>query len=576
VRFKLTLLTCLFAATTAFGQQTPAPVLFFSDLIAGPASGNSDSTFTSNGGVYVRLYGNFLTGGAVTLNGSNCLKVIQQPTAWLWYQVMTVQLTNTCSTGSFVVTTTSGTSNGLPFTVNAGSIFYVATTGNDSNSGAFGSPWKTLPHAVQTAGTSPGNIVYALSNVQQTTSDGQWNGALTIRAAWSHGTDAQPDALIGYPGATGIQIGSGTQNGLDTSDFTAGDGAPAGKWVFAEMTFRGTSAAAFNGGDNYRFIGNDVSNGNVDPGAGAAWEEAMTTHMHCYGNNFHDLNLGTTQRLAQGVYPSTDANHTDIGWNQIFNTKGRTGMQVHSSPVNSSTGYIMFDIRIHDNMIHNTAEECILVDTVDPSQGPVLIYNNVVWNCGQDGSGDSLHHQLSGDFNSAHGAGTSPPAVQWYNNTVYTTNGNSCWGSSYPDIHSGFTTTNFLQNNICYSTNSVPYWGPQAYSGSSCASTDTITACQSMTGADNLVFGGGSPTFTAHLLTATVNSDPKFVTNGSDFHLQSGSPAIGAGTPTLNTLPYDIEGKIRPTVPALGAYEFAAGVVASRPNPPTSLSVSVQ
>lgn len=580
MKIRFLLLTCLLGASMASAQQTPAPALLFSDLIAGPATGNSDSTFTSNGGVYVRIYGNFFgaTQGTstLTMNGVSCFHVITWGETWRWYQRITAQLTGTCTTGNIVVTTANGTSNGLPFTVNAGAIHYVATTGSDSNSGTFASPWKTLPHAVQTAGTSPGNIVYVHSNVQQLVDDGQWSGALTIRSGWSHGTDAQPDALIGYPGATGIQIGNGSQNGLDTSDFTAGDGAPAGKWVFAELTFRGTSAASFNGGDNYRFIGNDLSNGNVDPGAGAAWEEAMTTHMKAYGNYFHDLNLGTTQRLAQGVYPSTDANHTDIGWNEIYNTKGRTGMQVHSSPVNGSTGYIMFDIQIHDNMIHNTAEECILVDTVDPSQGTIAVYNNVVWNCGQDGSGDSLHHQLSGDFNSAHGAGTSPPPVRWYNNTVYTTGGNSCWGSSYPDIHSGFTTTNFLQNNICYSTNSVPYWGPQNYGGSGCSSGDTTSACQSMTGNTNMVFGNGTPTFTAHLLSGSINSDPKFVTNGSNFALQSGSPAIGAGSTTAPVPAYDINGLVRPSPPSLGAYEFSAGVIVPKPAPPTNLTVVVQ
>jgi hypothetical protein len=47
--------------------------------------------------------------------------------------------------------------------------------------------------------------------------------------------------------------------------------------------------------------------------------------------------------------------------------------------VGAGNGYAMYDIIIHDNVIHDIAGEGILIDTVDPSKGPVQVYNNIMW-----------------------------------------------------------------------------------------------------------------------------------------------------------------------------------------------------
>jgi len=58
-----------------------------------------------------------------------------------------------------------GSSNGLLFTVRAGNIFFVATTGNDANTGSLGSPWKTIPHAKNTI--AAGDITYIENGVSK-------------------------------------------------------------------------------------------------------------------------------------------------------------------------------------------------------------------------------------------------------------------------------------------------------------------------------------------------------------------------------------------------------------------------
>jgi hypothetical protein len=68
------------------------------------------------------------------------------------------------------------------------------------------------------------------------------------------------------------------------------------------------------------------------------------------------------------------------------------------------------------------------------------------------------------------------------------------------------------------------------------------------------VYDDGAPTYTA-ILSNNVNQDPLFVTLGSNFQLQSGSPAIGAGTNSSPAVRYDMTGLLRPAAPSMGAYQ---------------------
>ena len=347
MRVRCLLFVCLFAVSIVRAQTVP-PVIFFTDLTYGPNSGGE--SVSGYAGAYVTIYGNFFgsTQGSstVTWNSSNCLRVVNWGGSWLWYQKIVVQLGSQCAAGSgnFVVTVGGQASNGVPFTVGSGHIYFISTSGSDGNSGSFAAPWRTIPHAVQTAGTSAGNIIYAENGVQQTTDDGQgWAAALLIRYEWSQGTVSQPDALVAYPGAT-VQIGPSTATeswlfGIRTTDYSASPAAARGYWTFSGLQLRGVVTAAIAGGtlsnvsQYWRFVGNDVSNPQAvgSGGGGAAMEFLLTSNVKVFGNYFHDLNQATTDRLWQGLYLSTDADHTEVGWNEIYNAKGRAGMQTHSS-----------------------------------------------------------------------------------------------------------------------------------------------------------------------------------------------------------------------------------------------------
>ena len=515
---------------------------------------------------------------------------------------MIVQVGPTCSTGNFSITTVGGTWNGPAvsspnpdFTVVAANIYYVATKGSNSNKGNFQHPWATVPFAVQTAGAGTGNVIYAENGVQVAVDDGQgWGAALTIRDEWSHGTAFAPNALIAYPGAS-VQIGcivaGCTPNfGVRSTEYST---SPArGFWTFAGINFRSgsagavdvnggtmvqTSCTAWNGGKagcesrGWRFVGNDVSNANSS--TETAFQFTLAIQSKVFGNYLHDLILNSNSRLDQALYMSTDANNNEIGWNEIYNNKGRGGLQTHSSNLcvpscgDDQTGFILHDLSIHDNKIHHINEEGILLDTIDPSQGSgVKVYNNVVYDAGLDGNGDSAHFQLSGDFNQGKGIGASPPPAWWYNNTVYTANGEAVYGNWWPDIHSsGQTLASRVSNNILYSAStSIPYLHVENYHGG-CANTDKFSLCGTNSGSNNIMYGDGVPTF-GNLFTNSLNVNPLFVSPSSfDFHLQSGSPATGAGLQAITDVTgkfsvsaplYDIDGRIRPNPPSIGAYEF--------------------
>lgn len=134
--------------------QAAVPRVFFTDLTSGPKSGGQN-----NAGAFVTVYGrNFGAthgGSTVTIGGGPAASY----PVWTDTKI-TIQLGAAAATGNIIVTTSAGASNGLPFTVRPGNIYFVATNGSDSNSGKYNSPWQTLMHARDTM--QPGDITYEI------------------------------------------------------------------------------------------------------------------------------------------------------------------------------------------------------------------------------------------------------------------------------------------------------------------------------------------------------------------------------------------------------------------------------
>src|SRR5205807_9477673 len=117
------------------------PSVFYSDLPSGPNTGGEN-----NNGAYVTIYGKRVgasQGASYVSVGSGRATNYK---VWSDSKV-SFQLGAGATTGNISVTTSAGISNVVPFTVRAGNIYFVATSGKDSNNGSFALPWQTIPHA---------------------------------------------------------------------------------------------------------------------------------------------------------------------------------------------------------------------------------------------------------------------------------------------------------------------------------------------------------------------------------------------------------------------------------------------
>ena len=522
----LATIALLCASATVSSAQAAPPVLRYTDLSSGPNAGGQN-----NGGAFVTIYGVHFgasrQSSTVTVGGG---QVLSYP---VWSDTkVTVQLGSAAVTGQVVVTTAAGASNGLPFTVRSGNIYFVATNGSDSNNGSYTAPWQTILKARDTI--QAGDIVYAMNGVSQPNDDGQgWSTSMLLRRG---GTAGAPMAFVVYPGAT-ASIGSVTGptygiRGVDT-------GTLPGYLVFAGFTLRGASSAMVLAGPStdWRIIGNDMScpNGNGEVGCFAT---SKASNVLFYGNNVHDAGVAAASAHYHAVYWSTDSNHWDMGWNTIANVHGCRGIQTHSSPLGSGgsgdpTGHNLYDISIHDNLIHDTQCDGIILATVDPSQGKVEVYNNIIYNAGlgpnnPENTGAWTCINVPGTTaNGAAGGGL----VEVYNNTMYNCGSfaNPPYANANAAVENGGNNTNLkihLRNNLMYQLSSEPYlviYGP----------------ADGIQGTDNLFYGNGAAPVNANI-AGSLNTDPLFASlTNHDFHITAASPVATAGTTTPQTRDFD-------------------------------------
>lgn len=538
------------------------PRIFFTDLESGPnVSGQN------NAGAFVTIYGNYFgSNPQVTVGGGQAI-VETPPTPYLWYQKLVIQLGRNAATGNIVVTTGSGVSNSVPFTVRAGKIHFVASTGKDSNTGDYGHAWATLQHAVDTM--AAGDITYAMNGVTQAAQS--YDGSLIINGS---GAARAPKALVAYPGAT-VQVGAtGSGNCGSTAVcfeglYNGGNFPQPSYWVFAGMHMAGQDRAIKVTGDetqvngvphDWRIVGNDFTCPWDAVAEDACVVFGESGNIKYLGNSMHDVATLTPDSIRQaesmGVYFTTDTNHVEVGWNTFYNIAARGGIQFHSTYAGiAGTGLNLYDISIHDNLMHDGNSDGIIIATVSPEKGPVTIYNNVIYNWGtgpmpQNGGSYSCILVDGGVNNGPDTNGTVPVTV--YNNTLY----NCATGTPPADagfIPAAIVLGNYspllkmsLGNNIIYNTRAVPY---------------TIDYNQlhspkrvNLIGNNNLLFGS-----TARLPAAgfsAVKSDNPLFANvaAHDFHLRAGSPAIHAGA-MVSALTTDADGAPRTSSPDIGAYQ---------------------
>ena len=509
------LITSSILVTLAQAQPSASPRIFYSDLESGPNSGGQ-----SGQGALVTVYGKSfgVTQGrsVVTVGGVAAYKYL----AWSDTKV-SFQVASGAVTGNIVVNVAGTSSNGAPFAIRSGHIYFVSTTGVDSQAGSYSKPWKTLAKAKNTM--AAGDIVYAMNGVAATGLDNS-SASLAITRAGSGGN---PMAIVAYPGST-VTVGSATGQ-------TYGVRAPSSGhsyWVLAGLTLRGASEAVdVAGASNWRLVANDISCPN-GRGTAACVHASSSSQIKLLGNNVHDS--GSTGAVGYESIQFSGSNTVEIGWNKIGNTRSCTAVMF------SGSSSYQYGVTVHDNYIHDAVCDGINFANVDPSRGAVGAYNNVIQHVGTGPAPGGV----DASYACINAGGSGSGSVLLVNNTLY-----DCGKRASADSGGiAASTPLIVSNNIVNVVSGETYITPN-------------TSTSYLTGSNNLFFGVGSA---PAAFSDSLNLDPLFVSaTNSDFHLRSSSPASDAGTDTGVTTDYD--GTPRPQGNAIdiGAFESAGTSQAS-------------
>ncbi len=548
---------------TPIVAQAGAPLVLYSDVTSGPNSGGEN-----NEGAYLSIFGkNFgSTGlgstvkvyiGGVEVNNYRYLGPSRGRPDIEEISVQVGSLNNpTPGTPLPIQVIVNGVASNTDhsFTVNPGRMLFVSQSGNDATAipGDITHPYRYVQNGVDGAFdvAKPGDTIVMLGTPlkgQPITSDptpasSAWTDTYQgyfLRFISKDGTaptgaaGTGPFALIAYPdedvyiyesyasgakGAiTGVDPTSGYVGGqyVTVADLRIESGGPSG--VVNEQI----------DGEHWRVVNNELTavTGTADQHNLAGGITGNGTNSFWSGNYIHNINSGSPMEM-HGIYIDGDGSY-DIAYNWIANVTDGSGFQVFVNGGNGST--VANNVSFHHNLIENVAKYGINI--ADGSSNGFIYYDNIVENAG-DGclrfNTDTLHD------------------AKLYNNTFFNCSTNSSYGAVDNDWVFPSNALD-MENNIFYATSGESYAGGSVGMG---GTIGTIT--------NNLFYNGtGSDAWDAHPVTA----DPLFVSTSSsssapDLHLQSGSPAIGAGSTavaSIVTTDYDLTPRTSTSID-IGAY----------------------
>lgn len=505
-----------------------APVVYFSDLVSGPKTGGQD-----NKGVFVTIVGkNF---GAS--RGTSTVRIgggaADNYPVWSDTKI-SFQLGSAAATGSITVTTPEGTSNGVPFTVRAGNIYFVdAGSPNNPGTGTYDDPWRS-PASFYNARQAGDTCYFRAGTYSGKYGYQSYHCNFTIRGT-INGAANNEIAFVGYPGETAKIAANSSE---PTGNFEWPDGNSY--YVVAGLTLQGAGRGCMTiSGTGHRIVNNDCI-GSSDFAYGLIFPTG-SSYAKIYGNKMHGMTSGN--KLSHLLYLGYGASNTDFGWNNIY------GNNIDVGPVISTNtdggAYTFSNNLIHDNIINGGSAARGIGFIAQASGSSAKIYNNQFINCG---GGSYAAYIWSG-------------SVDLYNNTFYGTNGSA---ALYVGGQYGYNPeTVRVKNNLFYNPSGVSY-----------ITIASESSMGSLTIDYNAYYGNGSgPSRDTH----AVNANPLVTAAASsDFHLLSTSPLIDAGTDVSAVVTRDFDGVLRPQSDAfdIGVFEYP-GTSSSLPSntPPVFAAV---
>ncbi|MFO0727356.1 MAG: choice-of-anchor Q domain-containing protein [Myxococcota bacterium] len=539
------------------GPLTPGgPLLYFSDLIEGPKSGNSDDSLgqtAGTDGAIISIWGTHLGAqqgaSTITINGAPARVYYWGPAVpphsparldngYTHVDLIEAQIDHTAADGLGQISVVVGgvSSNAIPFTVRPGRIVFAKTTGNDrTGDGSFQRPYGSILGAK--AALAAGDIAYLGDGLRQTAED-NYSGAVDLDR---EGAPGQNIAMVAYPGAQ-VFIGDPSLR-LAFSSWNTNKGGYSDYWTISKLELVALETVT-SMREAWRVVGNKVSAPN-----GSAPEGTIATdgsNSAVLGNELTQCGSNPSTKLYHPIYVSGDRTNSgpilptvsnrEIAWNYLHDNIAHRGINIYTEGTSSAP---MRNHQVHDNVIVDQSGDGILIG--NGMIGETLVYNNLVVRAGTgpDMPGEDTTGHVCLEINAGlDNVPASQSVVKVYNNTFY-----GCGQAGLPE--SGvlsMSTANFtldFRNNIIVS--SEPY-----------AINDMPPAGSS---SHNLWFGrGAAPSFEPGAIT----QDPRVVDPRTNFRLQPGSPARGAADAAAALIcPLDLEGVLRTSAAAvdLGAYQ---------------------
>jgi hypothetical protein len=317
---------------------------------------------------------------------------------------------------------------------------------------------------------------------------------------------------------------TGAFSGVDTTSYAGG------RYVtIADLRIEsGGAAGGINeqiDGQNWRVVNNEISatTGGSDPYNLAGGITGNGSNTFWVGNHVHDMDSASPGEM-HGIYIDGNGSY-EVSYNWIQNVPDGTGFQVYVDGSNGST--VANNVSFHHNMISSVAKYGINI--ADGSSSGFVYYDNVVYN--------AAYGCLR--FNTV-----SLKGAKIYNNTFYSCSSHGGYGVITNDwnLPSGALD---MENNIFYASTGGSYSGGSV--GMS-GGLGTVT--------NNLFFNGNDGEgWDSH----PVSGNPLFLVltiTAPDLHLQTGSPAIGAGSTAVAsvvTSDYDLNPRSSTSID-IGAY----------------------
>ena len=330
-------------------------------------------------------------------------------------------------------------------------------------------------------------------------------------------------------------------------------------------------------------------------GLDGSGNQAYPANIEFLGNDLEQI--GCLNQAGKGVKEFHDSYmfglNIEFGWNKIngictsgpnsiaggaaVNGAGATNCMQLNFQNDNAGGY--WNYGAHDNDIIGCNSSAFNMASVDPTQGFVHLWNNIIRSTGMAAASDSATNNIAILFPGEAPTAGSGGTAYVFDNTLYDCSSNlnnvnynlaACLYLSYGNFDDQQSGLNIGIYNNVFAQPSYTYSSSQNMLAINNSTTGSIT------GANNFWYtatpGKSGYNTIPNATGSCCATVPQFV-NMADgpwtyFALQSTSPLIGAGTPNVFP-PYDFSAYPSYNPPAIGALEFQAGLT------PTLVSIAV-